>query len=350
VLVLAGGSGTRFWPASRGHRPKQLLALAGNQPLIRRTAERALDVAGGWDRVMIAAGTKVEAATRAALPEVLPENVLVEPAARNTAPCIAWAAAVVARKDPQAILVVLPSDHHVANEEAFRESLRRAIESARAGTITTIGLQPTRPDTGFGYIEVEPGEAAVVRGVRFVEKPDLARAEGFVAGGRHLWNGGMFIFRACDMLAAVRAHAGELAAKVDELDAAAERGEEASALARVFPTMPSISIDYAVMEKLEAIAVVRGDFGWSDIGSWQAAWELAKHDELGNTVGEGAFFVDAKGNHVVGASEKKVVVLLGVDDLVVVDTEDALLVAPRSRSQDVRAAVELLSKRKPSTI
>ena len=299
---------------------------------------------------MIAAGTKVETATRAALPEVPPANILIEPAARNTAPCIAWAAAIVARKDPEAVLIVLPSDHHVANEDAFREALRRAIESARAGTITTIGLQPTRPDTGFGYIEIERSDGPVVRGVRFVEKPDRARAEAFVAGGRHLWNGGMFIFRACDMLAAVRAHAVDLADKVDALDAAARDGVEAAALARVFPTMPSISIDYAVMEKLENLAVVRGDFGWSDIGSWQAAYELAKHDELGYTLCEGAFFVDAKGNHVVGASEKKAVVLLGVDDLVVVDTEDALLVAPRSRSQDVRAAVELLSKKKPAAI
>ncbi|HTJ82679.1 MAG TPA: sugar phosphate nucleotidyltransferase, partial [Polyangiaceae bacterium] len=232
----------------------------------------------------------------------------------------------------------------------FREALRLAVESARGGTITTIGIQPTHPETGFGYIEVEPGDGPVLRGVRFVEKPDRARAEAFVAGGRHLWNGGMFIFRAKDMLAAVRAHAPELAAKVGELDAAARAGDESAVLARVFPEMPSISVDYAVMEKLERIAVVRGDFGWSDVGSWQAAYELAPHDGDGNTTSEGAFFIDAKGNHVVGASASKAIVLLGVEDLVVVETEDALLVAPRSRSQDVRAAVELLAKKRPGAV
>ncbi len=350
ALVLAGGSGTRFWPASRATRPKQLLPLAGPDPLLRKTIERVLPLVGGWSHVLVAAGTRVEQATRAIVPELAAEAMLIEPAARNTAPCIAWASAVVARRDPDAVVLVLPSDHFVGDEDAFRRTLEHAIESAQTGAITTIGIKPTRPDTGFGYIEIEPGEGPVLRGVRFVEKPDLARAEEFLAGGRHLWNGGMFIFRARDMVAAVRAHAPEIARRVDELDAASSAGNEAQVLAQIFPGMPSISIDYAVMERLGALAVVPGDFGWSDVGSWQAAYELAAKDAEGNATSTGTFYIDARGNHVVGGSEKKAIVLLGVEDLVVVDTEDALLVVPRSRSQDVRAAVELLAKARPGAV
>jgi mannose-1-phosphate guanylyltransferase len=350
ALVLAGGSGTRFWPASRAARPKQLLPLTGPEPLIRRTVLRVLPLVGDWSHVLVAAGTRVLGATREIVPEVAEPAMLIEPAARNTAPCIAWAAAVVARREPDAIVMVLPSDHHVADEDAFRQALSHAIESARGGAITTIGIRPTRPDTGFGYLEVEPGPGPVLRGVRFVEKPDREKAEAFLAGGRHLWNGGMFIFRARDMVDAVRSHAPEIASRVDELDVAAKAGNEAEVLARVFPTMPSISIDYAVMERLTSLAVVPGDFGWSDVGSWQAAYELAPKDADQNGAAPGAYYVDACGNLVVGASAKKAIVLLGVEDLVVVDTEDALLVVPRSRSQDVRAAVDLLSKARPGVV
>lgn len=352
ALILAGGAGTRFWPASRNLRPKQLLPLTGRDALLVETARRVLPLTAGYERIHVATGAHLVEPTAQLLPELPRANVLVEPVARNTAPCIAWAAATVARRDPDDVLVVLPSDHHIGDVERFRDVLKVAVASAERGVVTTIGLQPTHPETGFGYLELEgraePGRPARV--VRFVEKPDRARAEAFLAGGRHLWNGGMFIFRARDMLAAVRAHLPALADGLDELDRAAARGDEASALARVFPTLPAVSIDTGVMEKLAEIAVVPGDFGWSDVGSWQSAWELADKDAAGNHAPEGAVLVDARNNHVVdlrsdAASKKRVVALVGVEDLVVVETDDALLVVPRSRAQDVKLAVEQLKTR-----
>jgi len=365
ALVLAGGAGTRFWPASRALRPKQLLALAGEGALLRQTVERVLPLcaeggSAGWERVLIATGAHLAAATGAMLPELGEQAFLLEPLPRNTAPCIAWAAAVVARRDPEAVLMVLPSDHHIADEEGFRRTLAAAVESARSGAITTIGIRPTRAETGFGYIEVE-GEVVTgqaQRGLSFVEKPSAEVAAAYVAGGRHLWNAGMFFFRAKDMLAAVAAYLPEVSAGLVTLDQAAARGEEREALLAVFPAMPSISIDHGVMDHLPELAVVPGDFGWSDVGSFQAAWELGQKDESGNVAPEGAVLIEGRGNYVLdlrtaggaggasGASTgKRVIALVGVDDLVVVETDDALLVTTRERAQDVKLVVDALKKR-----
>ena len=356
MVVLAGGSGTRFWPASRARRPKQLLPLTGGAPMILETVRRVLPLVGGWADVFVAGGRLVEDETRRTLPELPAENLLVEPCARNTAPCIAWATAVVARQSADDIVIVLPSDHHVADVDAFRRCLAAAVESARAGVITTIGIRPTRPETGFGYLEIAgDGSGDAARPVqRFVEKPDLAKAEQFVASGRYLWNAGMFVYRARDMLRALEAHLPAVAVAVRSLDEAARAGREADALETTFQAMPSVSIDVGVMEKLAEIAVVPGDFGWSDIGSWQAAWELAAKDDRGNASPARAVVVDAGGNLVVDArssgAARKVVALVGVSDLVVIDTDDALLVVPRSRAQDVRLAVERLRETDPDVL
>jgi mannose-1-phosphate guanylyltransferase len=355
VVVLAGGSGTRFWPASRARRPKQLLPLTGGEAMLRETIRRVLPLVGSWDHVLVAGGRAVEEATRAAIPELPGANLLVEPVARNTAPCIAWAAATIARRSPDAVVVVLPSDHHIADEVAFRTCLEAAIASAEAGVVTTIGIRPTRPDTGFGYLEIDASGSVTMghatRGLRFVEKPALERARAFVAGGRHLWNGGMFIFRAGDMVRAVAEHQPAIAELVGSFDAAAARGEERAEVERGFAAMPSVSVDVGVMEKLAQFAVIPGDFGWSDVGSWEAAWELADKDALGNAALDTATYVDATGNLVVDArapgAPTKTIALVGVRDLVVVETDDALLVVPRERCQDVRAVVESLKAKRP---
>jgi mannose-1-phosphate guanylyltransferase len=363
-LILAGGSGTRFWPASRSTLPKQLLPLSGPSPMIRETMARVLPLVGGPEQVLIAGGRATEAATRAALPEVPAANFLIEPAARNTAPCIAWAAEVVGRARPDALLVVLPSDHHVADPDEFRRVLSVAIGAAREGHIVTIGIRPTRPDTGFGYIELAAspsgaqGPSPFTKGasgptpvLRFVEKPNRAVAETFLAGGRHVWNAGMFIFRARDMMAAVRRHLPDAATL---LDAFVDVPDSARALEESFPKMPSVSIDVGIMEKLggeeRGLLVVPGDFGWSDVGSWQAAWELAEKTADDNTQVPALVAVDARRNHVVATSRKKVVALLGVEGLAVVETEDALLVMPLDRAQDVRAIVDALKADRPELV
>jgi mannose-1-phosphate guanylyltransferase len=350
AVIMAGGAGTRFWPASRALRPKQLLPLAGGseETLLAATVRRLAPLVTE-DRVIVVTGKHLAEATAKAVPNVPRAQILCEPAPRNTAPCIAWATATIARLDPDALVAVLPSDHFITDEEEFRRVLDHALKTAAGGRVTTVGIVPTRPETGYGYIEVgdvldgESGPRSAKSVVRFVEKPDRARAEEFVAGGRHLWNAGMFFFRASEMAQLVERHLPDLAAGVAKIDEAARAGNESAVVDAVFPTLPSVSIDHGVMEKAAGLAVVPGSFGWNDVGSWQSAWELGSPDASGNALSGGALAIEAKNNLVrtLGTS-KKVVALVGVNDLVVVETDDAILVIPRERAQDVRLVVEAL--------
>jgi mannose-1-phosphate guanylyltransferase len=348
AVVLAGGSGTRFWPASRRTVPKQLLRLAGaaDESLIAATVRRIAPVIPA-NRVWIATGAHLLDPTAAALPNVPRGQLLAEPAARNTAPCIGWATATIARSDPDALIAVLPADHFIGDEPAYLGALQRALDAADGGWLTTIGIVPNRPETGFGYIEIGDRIAEGTHAVeRFVEKPDRERAKAFVAGGRHLWNAGMFFFRARVMREEIAKHLPQLADGLDRIDDAARNGDEARAIAEIFPTFPSISIDFGVMEKAQRIAVVSGDFGWNDVGSWESTWEMSEHDPLGNSVPEGTVTIDARNNLVRASSTSgKRWALVGVSDLVVVETDDAVLVIPRERAQDVRLVVNELAKR-----
>ena len=340
---MAGGAGTRFWPASRNLRPKQLLPLAGSreETLLAATVRR-LDPLVPVENVIVVTGAHLAEGTQKAVPGVPAAQILQEPAARNTAPCIAWANATVARLDPDAVVMVLPSDHFITDEAAFKKVLAQAVASAEAGHVTTVGIVPTRPETGYGYIEVgaELKDVPAARQVaRFVEKPNVEKAREFVAAGpqKYLWNAGMFFFRVKDMAALLEKHLPAVAAGV------AKMGTDSAKVREIFPTLESVSIDVGVMEKAGNLAVVPGDFGWNDVGSWQSAWELAEKDEAGNGIGAGDLAIDAKNNLIRGTSEKTIA-LVGVNDLVVVETEDAILVIPRERAQDVRLVVDALKK------
>jgi mannose-1-phosphate guanylyltransferase len=350
TIVLAGGSGTRFWPASRRLLPKQLLPLApGSAESLIADTVRRLEPLCPASRVVVATGAHLVDGTRKALSWLGPDAFLGEPRAKNTAPCIAWATAVIARRDPNAVVMVVPSDHHIGEPERFRAVLKAAIGSAQTA-ITTVGIRPTRPETGYGYIEIgEPAGAEVFRVARFVEKPNRARAEEYLRGGRHLWNSGMFFFRASVLLDAVKEHVPEVWAGIERIEAAAKVSKEAEAAAtrEAFDQFPSVSIDYAVMEKASPLHVVPGSFGWSDLGAWESAWELAEKDEQGNSKNEHAVYVDARNNLAMDLSSArsgKVLALVGVEGLCVVETDDALLVIPRERSQDVRSVVEALTR------
>jgi mannose-1-phosphate guanylyltransferase len=349
AVILAGGSGTRFWPASRRHMPKQLLPLAGraDEPLIAATVRRIEPLVPA-ERIWISTGAHLVEPTLAVLPGVSRSRVLAEPAARNTAPCIGWATATIARTDPHAVIAILPADHFIGDEPAFRDAIATALRVAQDEWVATIGIVPTRPETGYGYIEVGERVREGVHAVtRFIEKPTRERAEAFVLGGHHLWNGGMFFFRADVMRAAIAKHLPEVALGLDRIDAAAARGDEARVLAEVFPTLTSISIDHGVMEKTDRIAVVSGDFGWNDVGSWQVTWEMYDRDGAGNALPAGTIAVDAKNNLVrdlTGGRDRKRWALVGVSDLVIVETDDAVLVIPRDRAQDVRAVVDALAR------
>ncbi|MCB9596294.1 MAG: mannose-1-phosphate guanylyltransferase [Sandaracinaceae bacterium] len=347
AVVMAGGSGTRFWPLSRAARPKQLLALAGgDESLLAATVRRACAVVARED-VLVVTSERLADAVRAEL-DLPAENVLAEPEGRNTAPCIGWAATRVARSDPDAVCVVLPSDHHIGDEPGYTAALTRAIEAAAAGDIVTVGIRPTRPETGYGYIEIGETIADGVHATRrFVEKPNRQRAEQLLSGGQVLWNSGMFFFQAQRMLDAIDAHLPGLGVTLHRYrDATLEA--EAALVRETYASLPSVSIDHGVMEKVDDVAVVPADFGWSDLGSFASAYELAEHDADGNVLAGGVAH-DARGCYV-RAPEGKLVALIGVRDLVVIDTPDALLVMPRERAQDVKAVVEALRETDPDRL
>jgi mannose-1-phosphate guanylyltransferase len=351
ALIMAGGSGTRFWPASRKLRPKQLLPITPGSvdSLLVGTIRRIAPLCPP-ERMIVVTGEHLLEATRAAVAAFPGVRVVAEPVPRNTAPCIGWGSAIALRQDPAAVVMALPSDHHVLDEAAFREAVTRAVRSAEEGPITTIGIKASRPETGFGHIEASDEIAPGVRkAVRFVEKPDRARAEEYVRSGRYFWNSGMFFFRARTMMDAIESHLPELGVGLERIEAAARRGaeHEVTETRAVFPTLPNISIDYGVMEKVPLLHVVPAEFGWSDVGSWLAAWELGEKDVAHNVSVDGSVFVDASGNLVCNLTQNKgkAIALVGVHDLCVVETDDALLVIPRERAQDVRKVVEELERR-----
>jgi mannose-1-phosphate guanylyltransferase len=359
AIIMAGGAGTRFWPASRSTQPKQLLPLLGGATsMLAHTVERILPLVAA-EHIYVVTGESIAQATKAAIPQIPPSNILCEPTGRNTAPCIGWASWVIAKRHPGARVMVLPSDHHIGNPDAFRAALLQALETASEGLLTTIGIVPTRAETGYGYIEVgdalpanvpntpsrETGsrqqEAHARIGLRFVEKPSRERAQAYLDGGKHLWNAGMFFFRVSDMADAIRTHLPELASGLDTMTSDASSADP-SAVSRIFPTLPSISIDHGVMEKVPRLAVVPGEFGWSDVGSFLSAWELAKKDE--NQNGGPAVVVEGQGNYSANFGKARQIALVGVSDLVVVCTDDAVIVVPRERSQDVKLAIEAIKK------
>lgn len=346
-VVMAGGSGTRFWPLSRRDRPKQLLPLASERPLVVDTVARLPPLAEEKD-AFIVCGSLHAAPIRALLPQLPSEQVLVEPQARNTAPAIGLAAVHVAARDPRGVLAVLPSDHHIANPEGFRTALSAAAQLAEEGALATIGIAPTRPDTGYGYIRLGDalGERAGLpsfRVQRFVEKPDLARARAYLEEGGYLWNAGIFLMRADVLLGEIEKHLPGLHRALGQIGRAIGTAEYEGVLEESFPLAEATSIDYGVMERAEHIACVPGDFGWSDVGSFAALPDVRRPDASGNVTQGNALLVDCEGCVVIG--EKRLISAVGLRDLVIVDAGDTLLVLPRERAQDVRLVVDALRER-----
>ena len=336
ALILAGGSGTRFWPLSRKRIPKQLLALEGKRSLLRDTLERLQPLIGPesvWVCTTEALGERV----RAELPEVPPEQVLLEPEGRNTAPAIGWSIRSMPEAARQGVVAVLPADHRVGDPAAFRNTLERARQVVeQEDGVMTLGVKPNRPETGYGYLELEPGER-VRRLRRFVEKPTLEAATRFVASGNYLWNAGIFVFRGTTFLEILARLQPELAAGLEEIAATPGR------LRELYARLPSDSIDYAVMEKLDAISALPLDCGWSDLGSWEALDEVLLHDDQDNAGRGDVLAVEARDNLLV--SDAGTIAVLGVEGLVVVRTGDAVLVMPKDRSQEVRKIVAELAAR-----
>ena len=349
VVILAGGRGTRFWPLSTGKRPKQLLRILGERTMIQETADRLQPLVPS-ERLWVVTGTEHAVEVARQLPVLRSAQLLVEPQGRNTAPAIALAARFIAARDPEAVMVVLPADHVIRDAAAFRQALVAGARAASAHQVMiTLGVRPTRPETGYGYIErgaraAEIDGQALYEVAAFREKPDADTAARYVAGEKHAWNAGVFLFRASTILDEIAAHLPELAQALARPDLTQPGARGAKALAAAYQQAPSISIDYGVLERSQRTWVLPVDCGWNDVGSWSALGEVQTPDSSGNVVVGEAMLLDSR-NVLVHAAEGPLVALLGVEDLVVVATRDAVLVCPRSRAQDVRRMVEELARK-----
>ena len=349
-LILAGGRGTRFWPRSRKRSAKQVLNVVGERSLIQATVDRLSPVIPP-ERLWVLTNDHLRNTIVEQLPEIPAKQILAEPAQRNTAPAIGLAASVLQSIDREAVMGVFPSDHVIGKTAVYRSVLKGALKAAGNGHLVVAGIQPRWPETGYGYIEFPRGcaadaaQALAVR--RFHEKPAIAKARRYVAAGNYFWNSGMFFWRAGVLLDQLRQHLPKTATLLASLPAFGSR-RFAVSLKDTFPLCDNISIDYAVLEKAcRADGGVRGiaapDFGWNDVGSWNAVYELLERDAHGNAIALESLALDSHNNFV--DARGKVVALVGVRDLIVVDTPDALLVASRDRAQEVGDIVKLLEKR-----
>jgi mannose-1-phosphate guanylyltransferase len=362
-VILAGGRGTRFWPLSRKRRAKQLLALDGKQTMIQQTVARLTPMAKP-SRFWIIANDDLRSAIQRQLPKLPPKQIIAEPAGRNTAPAIGLAAFLLLRQDPEAVLGIFPSDHVIAEPAKYRATLNAAIELAStADSIVVLGIRPTRPETGYGYIEAAPQQAEAtdpqedlpVHTRRFTEKPDLATATKFLQAGNYFWNSGMFVWRADTLAKALREHLPNTAVLLEKIAAAYGTNKFANTFQKLYPKCENISIDYAVLEPRSArgegqsgICCLPSDFGWNDLGSWTSLHEhhVAKATPENGTMisSSGSFAMNAKNNYV--HVPNKFVALVGVSNLVIVETEDALLITTLDQSQDVGKVVKHLDEKR----
>jgi mannose-1-phosphate guanylyltransferase/mannose-6-phosphate isomerase len=348
-IILSGGSGTRLWPMSRRSLPKQFLPLVAERTMLQETVRRVGGVPGCAAPIVVShTDHRFIVAEQLQALGVRPDVQILEPAGRNTAPAVAVAALHASRADPDGLLLVLPSDHIIVNEAAFRDAITAASRIAQRGLLVTFWIQPSHPDTGFVYIELGDavtGEHQAFAIRRFVEKPPLEKARGFVESGRFVWNSGMFVFGARRYLVELgRQRPAILAAATRALDNAGKDLDFLRLDKDAFLASPSESIDYAVMEQTSSGAVVRADLGWNDVGSWSALWQVGAKDADGNLVRGDVEMHDAAGCYL--RADSRLVYALGVRDLVIVETDDAVLVADRARTQEVKDAVEKLDRGK----
>ncbi|MFZ3158213.1 MAG: mannose-1-phosphate guanylyltransferase [Smithella sp.] len=351
AVIMAGGRGTRFWPRSREKKPKHLLDIISEKTIIQETIDRIKPLITP-DNILVVTGKKHARALIKQLPEIPLNNIIIEPEGKNTAACIGLAALHIQKRIPDEIMVVLPSDHAIADEHEFNAVIGAAAKvAAREEGLVTIGIKPSSVQTGFGYIEqadsfrkIDGKEVFRVQSIR--EKPDFQQAQTYIQNGNFYWNSGMFIWKASTILKEISRWLPDLYAGLMKIDAALGSPDEALIVPRVYKKLKATSIDYGVMEKADNVFVLRGDFGWSDVGSWDALWEISVKDPKGNVLaGKGnVIFEDTEGSLIY--NPQKLVALVGIKDLIIVETKDALLICKKGCSQNVKKVVDALEEKK----
>lgn len=339
VAIMAGGVGSRFWPASRNARPKQFLDMMGTgKSLVRSTFERFQKLCP-TENIFVVTNGQYQGLVQEHLPELSSSQILCEPSRNNTAPCVAYAGMKLNELDPDSTMVVAPSDHLIADEAAFIEHLQEAVTYAREhDSLLTLGIRPDSPHTGYGYIQYEkPAMSGRVHRVKaFREKPDRQTARQFLESGDYLWNAGIFIWHTRSILEAFRAHAPEIHRILSAGKGQYNTPKEQAFIDEAYPRTPSISVDYAIMEKAQNVCTIPSSFGWSDLGSWNAVYDLQKKDQEANVIRAGAELIEDSRKNLIQAGRDKLVVIKGLEDYIVVDDDDVLLIYPRSEEQGIK--------------
>lgn len=344
AIIMAGGRGERFWPKSRNSFPKQFLSLTTDgETMIQKTVSRLSSLVAIEDVFVVTNANYVDI-VKTQLPDMPTENILAEPAARNTAPCIGLAAAVIQKKYDDAIMLVLPSDHLIKFNQMYIETLKQAISVAEEGSnLVTIGITPTYPETGYGYIHFGKDEdtaAGVYNVRRFVEKPNIELAKEYVSSGEYLWNSGMFTWKASSIMANLDKFMPDMKDGLAKIRESYGTDLFDDVLKQVFPTFKSESVDFGIMEKATGIYTIPGNFGWDDVGNWLALERINKTNEFGNMIHGDVISINTKNTTVSGG--KKLIATVGIENMIIVDTDDALLICAKDSTQDVKKVIENL--------
>ena len=344
-VIMAGGGGTRFWPLSRQKTPKQLLNLSGNGLMIDETIDRISDVIEPKNIFIVTNEAQGEMMKKCVGNKITDNHILLEPSARNTAACIGYAAMEIIKKYGDGIMCIFPSDHYIKNQTEFHEVLRKAIEVAEnKDKLVTIGIKPTFPSTGFGYINFEPTSDETVHEVeQFIEKPNLEKAKMYIENPGYAWNSGMFIWKASTILKSFERFLPRVYQYLEKIGEAMGTSKEKEILHQLYGKIPSVSIDYGIMERSNDVAVVLGDFGWNDVGSWDSLGALYDVDDMGNIIKGEQVNINTK--NCISYSDKRLIATIGVENMIIVETEDAVLVCRKDQAQSVKDVVDHLKDR-----
>lgn len=343
-VIMAGGGGTRFWPASRQKTPKQLLNLTGNDLMINETINRVSKVVDQNKIFIVTNSAQADKMFEVTPNFIGKSHILSEPSARNTAACIGYAAIEILKKYGDGVMCIFPADHYIKDENSFAKIFNEAINTAMTSEkLVTIGIMPSFPSTGYGYIKYHKSDIMVKDVIEFVEKPDLDTAKRYIESGEYAWNSGMFIWKASTILDNFERYLPDIYICLDQIAESIGTENEKAVIERIYPVIPSVSIDYGIMEKSSDVVVLTGEFGWNDVGSWDTMDALYNADQDGNIICGDQINIETK--NCISVSKGRLIATIGVEDLIIVETEDALLVCSRNKAQNVKEVVDLLKEK-----